>query len=136
MKKNTLDLAKYFQAKAEINIQKKQKDISINVDSLLIICSELIQENLEKDKLIKDFYERNTQWHQLISNNEINDSMLAALIIHLENKNKVLESEIEEIGEMVSLGYFTLYGEGAYLPISPLDNSLDDDLVELFFINK
>ncbi|MCW2256813.1 hypothetical protein M2263_002904 [Providencia alcalifaciens] len=62
--------------------------------------------------------------------------MLAALIIHLENKNKALEFEIKEIGKMVSLGYFIFDGKGSYLPISPLDSSLDDDLIELFFINK
>lgn len=136
MEKNTLHLAKYFQIQAEENILKNNKNISVNADALFTICSDLIQKNLQQHKLINDFYERNNQWHQLISKKEINDSILAALIIHLENKNKALESEIIEIGEMASLGYFTLDEKGGYRPESTSENNQEVDLIELFTKNK
>lgn len=136
MEKKTLELAKYFQEQAEKKIHKKHKNISVNAGSLLIICAELIKKNLEQDSLINDFYERNEQWHQLISKSEINDSMLAVLIIHLENKNKALESEIKEIGEMTSLGYYTRDNNGAYLPKSFSENKLSKEFTELFSIHK
>ncbi|EKT56032.1 hypothetical protein [Providencia burhodogranariea] len=62
--------------------------------------------------------------------------MLAALIIHLDNKNKALESEIEEFREMVSLGYFTLDGKERYLPASTSNNIQQDDFIELFSHKK